>query len=428
VKLAPAVAACALALACQGGGDGAHAPGSGSAGSAALAAKPPSASHKTMQVSLPDALRTPPPDATKAPEGFFYKKLVRADDAPGAHRNDMLLVNYTGWKLPSGETFFTTRMRGQPMPVSLADPTPGFTDALLLLHKGEKADVWVPPEVGYRGKPIPPDPETLVYEVEVIDVSVAPPIPPDVAAPPAGAASLAPADVKYERLHAGSGGASPRPWDTIAFAATMWDSTGRMLETTELRKLAATSNPFRQPRVVQQVLSTMTPGERLRFWADATRLAIDNRPPNGMPKGVVCYEIELRNVVRAKHDPPPIPPDVAKPPADAQSTTLGVYYKVLASGAGPHPGPKDRVQVRYTGWREDGTIFETTAIANDNRPIEVVVQAGTAGWTDALQHMSPGDHWRIWIPSALGYKNAPGRPQGMLVYDVELVRPPDKPS
>jgi FKBP-type peptidyl-prolyl cis-trans isomerase len=426
VRLAAALA-CALALACQGGGESPLTTRSGSAGSAELAPSP-KPSHKTQQVTLPDALRAPPADATKAPEGFYYKKLVRADDAPAAHRNDMVLVNYTGWKLPSGETFFTTRMRGQPMPVSLADTAPGFTDALMLMHKGEKADVWVPPEVGYRGKTMPPNPETLVYEVEVVDVSVAPPIPPDVAAPPANATTLAAADVKVEQLHAGSGGASPRPWDTIAFAATMWDGSGRMLETTELRKVAATSNPFRQPRVVQQVLATMTPGQRLRFWADASRLAMDNRPPNGNPKGVVCYELELRNVVRAKHDPPPTPADVAKPPADAQSTQLGVYYKVLASGSGPHPGAKDRVQVRYTGWREDGTIFETTVIANDNRPVDLVVQAGTAGWSDALQHMSPGDHWRVWIPSALAYKGAPGRPQGMLVYDIELVRPADKPS
>jgi len=43
------------------------------------------------------------------------------------------------------------------------------------------------------------------------------------------------------------------------------------------------------------------------------------------------------------------------------------------------------------------------------------------GWTDGLQIMSPGETTRFWIPSELAYNHQPGRPDGMLVFDVELL-------
>jgi peptidylprolyl isomerase len=35
--------------------------------------------------------------------------------------------------------------------------------------------------------------------------------------------------------------------------------------------------------------------------------------------------------------------------------------------------------------------------------------------------MVPGEMRRLWIPEELAYKGRPGRPQGMLVFDVELL-------
>jgi peptidylprolyl isomerase len=44
-----------------------------------------------------------------------------------------------------------------------------------------------------------------------------------------------------------------------------------------------------------------------------------------------------------------------------------------------------------------------------------------AGWTDGLQVMTPGDRVRFWIPEELAYKGQAGKPQGMLVFEVELL-------
>ena len=35
--------------------------------------------------------------------------------------------------------------------------------------------------------------------------------------------------------------------------------------------------------------------------------------------------------------------------------------------------------------------------------------------------MVVGEKRRLWIPEELAYKGAPGKPQGMLVFDVDLI-------
>jgi hypothetical protein len=55
------------------------------------------------------------------------------------------------------------------------------------------------------------------------------------------------------------------------------------------------------------------------------------------------------------------------------------------------------------------------------------VGAVIPGWSEALQLMVEGEKCRIWIPEPLAYKGQPQRPQGMLVFDVELVKISDAP-
>ncbi|MDD9946041.1 MAG: peptidylprolyl isomerase, partial [Myxococcales bacterium] len=41
--------------------------------------------------------------------------------------------------------------------------------------------------------------------------------------------------------------------------------------------------------------------------------------------------------------------------------------------------------------------------------------------TEGVQLMVEGETTRFWIPEELAYKGRPGAPQGMLVFDVELL-------
>jgi len=116
----------------------------------------------------------------------------------------------------------------------------------------------------------------------------------------------------------------------------------------------------------------------------------------------------------------PAPPDVAAPPKDARTSPKGVFYKVLVAGkGGPRPTAQDTVKVHYTGWTTDGKMFDSSVTRG--QPAEFPLHALIPGWTDAIPMISVGDKARFWIPEALAYKGQPGRPQGMLVFDVELL-------
>lgn len=43
------------------------------------------------------------------------------------------------------------------------------------------------------------------------------------------------------------------------------------------------------------------------------------------------------------------------------------------------------------------------------------------GWIEGLPMMVTGEKRRFWIPGRLAYDGVPGRPQGVLVFDVELI-------
>ena len=116
----------------------------------------------------------------------------------------------------------------------------------------------------------------------------------------------------------------------------------------------------------------------------------------------------------------PAPPDVAAPPADAVRTDSGLASKVLQKGTGAvHPGPTDKVEVHYTGWTTDGKMFDSSVVRG--KPIAFGLDQVIPGWREGVQLMVQGEKRRLWIPSNLAYDGRPGQPQGMLVFDVELL-------
>jgi peptidylprolyl isomerase len=126
----------------------------------------------------------------------------------------------------------------------------------------------------------------------------------------------------------------------------------------------------------------------------------------------------------------PAPADVAAPPADAQRTESGLASKVLEPGeGGEHPRAFDKVTVNYTGWTTDGQMFDSSVTRG--RPATFPLNRVIPGWTEGLQLMVKGEKRRLWIPGDLAYDGQPGRPQGTLVFDVELIdieRMPEPPA
>ncbi|MEC9482499.1 MAG: FKBP-type peptidyl-prolyl cis-trans isomerase [Halomonas sp.] len=104
-------------------------------------------------------------------------------------------------------------------------------------------------------------------------------------------------------------------------------------------------------------------------------------------------------------------------------TDSGLQYKVLESGDGATPGPKDNVRVHYEGKLLDGTVFDSSYQRGE--PVEFRVDQVIEGWQEALQMMSVGDTWMIYLPSDLAYGQAgtggPIGPNETLSFKVELL-------
>ncbi len=118
---------------------------------------------------------------------------------------------------------------------------------------------------------------------------------------------------------------------------------------------------------------------------------------------------------------PATPKDVAAPPKDAKKTASGLAIKVLKAGKGKrHPQATDEVTVHYSGWTTDGKLFDSSV--SRGSPTTFPLNGVIAGWTEGVQLMAEGEKARLWIPAELAYGNQPGRPQGMLVFDIELLK------
>ena len=115
------------------------------------------------------------------------------------------------------------------------------------------------------------------------------------------------------------------------------------------------------------------------------------------------------------------PADVAAAPADATKTASGLAYKVLQAGSGGQkPTAEATVKVHYTGWTTDGKMFDSSIMRG--KPARFPLSQVIPGWTEGVQLMVEGEKRRLWIPEELAYKGRPGAPQGMLVFDIELLK------
>ena len=102
----------------------------------------------------------------------------------------------------------------------------------------------------------------------------------------------------------------------------------------------------------------------------------------------------------------------------------GLQYKVLNEGSGKQPKATDRVQCHYEGTLIDGTVFDSSIRRGE--PAVFGVSQVIPGWVEALQLMSEGAKWRLYIPQEMAYgAHGAGEqipPYSALIFDVELIK------
>lgn len=107
------------------------------------------------------------------------------------------------------------------------------------------------------------------------------------------------------------------------------------------------------------------------------------------------------------------------------TTDSGLQYEIIEEGPadGASPTENDTVLAHYHGTLPDGTVFDSSVQRGE--PASFGLAQVIPGWTEALQMMSVGDKWRLYIPPQLAYGEASPTPaippNSALIFEVELL-------
>lgn len=236
--------------------------------------------------------------------------------------------------------------------------------------------------------------------------------PPDIASPPDDAEVYA-SGLASKVLRPGTGTDRPGPTAHVIVHYTAWKANGELFDSSVARSKRSSLDLGVMIEGFVEGLQLMVVGEKRRLWIPS-RLAYEGMKDK--PQEDLVFDVELFDFVST-------PREVASPPADAERSKSGLAWIVLRAGTGTeHPRKSSEVTVHYSGWTTDGEMFDSSVTRD--RPATFKLNQVIRGWTEGLRLMVEGEKRRFWIPEKLAYKGVAGRPQGMLVFDVELIEIP----
>ena len=104
--------------------------------------------------------------------------------------------------------------------------------------------------------------------------------------------------------------------------------------------------------------------------------------------------------------------------------TNGLQYEVIVAGTDTaKPTLKNTVRCHYHGTLINGTVFDSSVQRGE--PISFPLNGVIKGWQEALQLMTVGSKWKLFIPSELAYgERSAGAligPGSTLIFEVELL-------
>ncbi len=245
----------------------------------------------------PPDVAAPPADATTSASGLASKVIAKGTGTVHPEASDHVKVHYTGWTT-DGKMFDSSVMRGEPAKFPLDRVIKGWTEGVQQMVVGEKRRLWIPAALAYGENPNGGAPAgTLVFDVELLDVSKAPTppvVPTDVKAPPKNAKKTA-TGLAYRLLSKGTGTKSPLPTDTVEVQYSGWTTDGKMFDSSVTRGEAAS---FRLNQVIKgwtEGVQLMKSGDKMRFWIPK-ELAYGDNPRPGAPQGMLVFDVELQSI------------------------------------------------------------------------------------------------------------------------------------
>ena len=167
------------------------------------------------------------------------------------------------------------------------------------------------------------------------------------------------------------------------------------------------------PNVISDAITDVFNGKELKFSPEEASKIIQQYIQEKSEQQFAKNKIEGENFLAENKKRPEI-----------QVTSSGLQYEVITNGSGNKPNATDTVEVHYHGTLIDGTVFDSSIQRGTSTSFGV--HQVIKGWTEALQLMTEGSKYRLYIPQDLAYGANPHpggaiEPFMALIFDVELI-------
>jgi len=354
--------------------------------------------------------------------GLKYEIQRPGKEGTNPKEGEKVRVHYTGW-LEDGTKFDSSVDRGKPFTFTIGEGViKGWSEGVALMTVGSKYKFTIPWKLAYgaqgRGAVIPPKAD-LIFEIELLRVLRPPPF----TAPDPAKQKATESGLKYEVLAAGEG-EPPQPGQGVQIEFAVWSDQGTHILSTgaDGHVLTGMCAGLRLTRMgekfLEEAVQLMKPGARDRFEVPP-ELCWGSKgiAPHVQPNAITIWELELMKINDVPKFEKPDPEKMIK-------RESGLQYEVLEEGTGASPTAADQVTVHYTGYLENGTVFDSSLARGE--PATFPLGRVIAGWTEGLQLMKEGAKYRFTIPPELGYGpqgSPPVIPPGAtLIFVVDLIK------
>lgn len=367
------------------------------------------------------ALAQPKDDYIKTESGLQLK-ITNPGQGEFPKPGDNVTAHYTG-KLLDGTIFDSSIQRGTPFSfeVGTGQVIKGWDEGFQLLKKGAKATFIIPANLAYGERAmgsIPPN-SVLIFDVELLDIKPGLKIESfDIKGKPTMETA---SGVKYIKVKTGNGPKVEADCN-VEFHYTAYLENGKIFDSTHkkgqtLKVLAGNRNLI--PGLDEGLL-LMQEGDKTRFIIPP-QLGFGNSSNGAIPaNATLTFDIEMVKVN---------PKIIVKPyPIEGKRVynhESGLQYIIVEEGQGERVKGNQSVEMHYTGYLEDGTIFDSSIKRNQPFSFKLGLNQVIKGWEIGVPLMKVGDKMRLIIPSDMGYGDrAVGNipPNSKLIFDVELLR------